>query len=617
MGAPSDDPITGESSTGDLGTFNRWLCISRLRAAGAVAAFAVVVSLLGVTTIDGVGVLAVCAALCVTSLIGLGWRRLCTAPVPFFYTQTVIDIIGITVGIGSSASGEVAVLFHLIYALVIVPASLFSALAGFTFATVATIGHEILLTLERGLTLRTLLSIESLVPTFLFYLVAQQAVFYGSHLHNKNRMLAALAGRLKESRQKLAAEGRLSAALVDAAQTLSATLDAPVLLDHLTRTTREHLCADWSATFLVDSERGVFRMAAATDAQIASTELSRIEFPIPSWSAVGRVTAHRVVVLTGEVAESTPEVFTGDRRLSTVLLAALHKDGDMVGFLAVGYTSILIESSDWALRLLAGIAEHATVVLHNAHLLEEVRQASALKSEFVGAISHELRSPLNVVLGYLEMALDGGLGPVAPEMADAFRRARRQSVELLELITALLDLNRLEAGRLPVHRTNVAIGELLQTIVQQLPENWQREGVEIRLDLADTLPVVETDAQKLKTVVRNLVHNALKFTERGHVTIGARVLHDGGLAITVADSGRGIPAEAVPYVFDMFRQVPGSGGGGVGLGLHIVQRFVEVLGGSVELSSEVGVGTCFTVTLPPGALTSDETRPATAPARAA
>jgi len=614
MAPPPEDPTTDESSTGDLGTFNRWLCVSRLRASGAVAAFAVGLSWVDPRALDRVAVLAVCAGLAITSIFGLGWRRLGRFPVLFFYCQTMIDVVAITVGIGSSIAGPTAVLFHLIYSLVIVPASLFSGLAGFTFATVATIGHELLLGFERGFSLGTLAGVESLVPTFLFYLLAQQAIFYGSHLHHKNRMLTALAGRLKESRQKLAAEGRLSAALVDAAQTLSATLDAPVLLDHLTRTTREHLCADWSATFLVDAARGVFRLAAATDAQIASTELSRIEFPIASWSAVGRVSAHRVVVLSGEPAESTPELFTGDRRLSTVLLAALHKDGDMVGFLAVGYASVLVESSDWALRLLAGIAEHATVVLHNAHLLEEVRQASALKSEFVGAISHELRSPLNVVLGYLEMALDGGLGPLAPELADALRRTRRQSVELLELITALLDLNRLEAGRLPVHHARVAIGDLLGAIVQHIPENWQRSGVDVRLDLSADLPVVDTDAQKLKTIVRNLVHNALKFTDRGHVTVGARVGAADEVVITVADSGRGIPADAVPYVFDMFRQVPGSGGGGVGLGLHIVQRFVEVLGGTVSIASEVGVGSTFTVTLPRTSLSTDDARSASADA---
>src|SRR5437870_12365702 len=598
MGTPTDGPPAGESSTSDLGAFNRWLCLTRLRAAAAVAAFATVITPLGLATINLVAVFAVCGGLALTSLVGLAVRPLRRVPVPFFYAQTAVDLLAITLGIGCSTSGQPAVTFHLIYALVIVPASLFSSPAGITAATVATIGHELLLVMERGFSPGAFVGVESLVPVFLFCLIAHQTAFYGSHLHEKNRILTGLADRLKESRQSLAAEGRLSAALVDAAQTLSASVEAPELFDHLTRTTREQLCADWGATFLVDLERNTFHLAAATDSQLSSSELSRIEFPLSSWSAVGRLSIHRVVVLNGRLAECTPAVFTGDRKLATVLLASLHNHGAMVGFLAVGYTELLVESSEWALRLLAGIADHATIVMHNAQLLEEVRQASALKSEFVGAISHELRSPLNVILGYLEMALDGGLGTIGSELEDALRRARRQSIELLELITALLDLNRLEAGRLPVHRTPVAVTELLRTVFQQLPENWGRAEVEMRLDLATDLPVIDTDAHKVKTVVRNLIHNALKFTEHGHVTLSAQTTVGGGVEITVADSGRGAPPEAVRYVFGMFRQVPGSGGGGVGLGLHIVQRFVQVLGGSVRVSSQIGIGTRFTVTLP-------------------
>jgi signal transduction histidine kinase len=110
--------------------------------------------------------------------------------------------------------------------------------------------------------------------------------------------------------------------------------------------------------------------------------------------------------------------------------------------------------------------------------------------------------------------------------------------------------------------------------------------------------MIETDVGKLKTVVRNLVHNALKFTERGSVTLGARLTADGEVAITVADTGCGIPSDALGYVFEMFRQVPGTQGGGVGLGLHIVRRFADALGASVRVESEAGEGTCFTVTLP-------------------
>ena len=131
-----------------------------------------------------------------------------------------------------------------------------------------------------------------------------------------------------------------------------------------------------------------------------------------------------------------------------------------------------------------------------------------------------------------------------------------------------------------------------------LPETWRRPGVALELLSADDLPIVETDAGKLKTVVRNLLHNALKFTTQGRVSLMAALTPDGEIAITVADTGCGIPPEAIHYVFDMFRQAPGAHPGGVGLGLHIVRRFVEALGGRVTVASDVGRGTRFTVCLP-------------------
>jgi len=202
------------------------------------------------------------------------------------------------------------------------------------------------------------------------------------------------------------------------------------------------------------------------------------------------------------------------------------------------------------------------------------------------------------MLGYLEMLLDGALGPVTTEQADALRRTQEQSIALLEMITALLDLNRLEAGRLPLQRARVAVPELLEELCQQLPESWRRPEVQLRRAFVPGLPEIETDPGKLKTVLRNLLHNAFKFTDRGHVTLGATLDPERNLAITVSDTGRGIPPDAIQYIFDMFRQVPGAGGGGVGLGLHLVRRLLNVLGGTVSVASEIGRGTCFTVTLP-------------------
>ncbi len=615
--APSPEG-TGASGSGtrDLAALNHWLCITRLRAAGAVVVFALALEALGITQIALVPVLLVCAGLVAVSVVGFSSTRLARAPRVFFYAQNLADLTAITVGVGSSLQGMPALLFRSIYALVIVPASLISVPSGLTIAAAATLGHEALLGLERGFTLGTLASFESLAPAFLFFLVAQQCFFYGSHLQGKNDALGALAARLEESRERLAAEARMSATLLEVARTLSSTLDGPELLARVNRTAREQLGADWGGTFLVDAARSTFRLAAVTDAETATSDLGRLEFPMHGWSVVERLPSEPVVILTGEDAERTPGAFAAGVRLSTVMLAALYHDHVLGGFLAVGYGALPAHERDRALHLLAGIAQHATIVLQNARLLEEVRSASALKSEFVGTISHELRSPLNVVLGYLEMLLDRELGPLTPRQDEALERTQRYSVALLEMITALLDLNRLEAGRLPVNRAPVAVGALLEEVVQQLPESWSRPAVELRLAVPPELPAFATDAAKLKTILRNLLHNALKFTERGHVTVAAAVTAGGELCLTVTDTGRGIPIDSIEHVFEMFHQVPGAGGGGVGLGLHIVRRFVEVLGGKVRLSSRLGEGTCFTITLPPPAPSSvGDDADAHAPAR--
>src|SRR5437879_6987506 len=213
------------SGLGDLLTFNRWLCLTRLRAAGAVPLFA-----LGVGSISVFPVLAVCAGLFAVSGIGLCWRLVAAVPRTFFYLQSLADLVGITLGIGISVQGFEALLFRSVYALTIVPASLISVPSGLAVAAAATIGHEMLLVHERGLVPGTLYGVESLMPPFLFFLLAQQCFFYGAHLKRKNTALATLADRLEESHQRLGAEARTSAALLDVARTLSSTLEPPELL---------------------------------------------------------------------------------------------------------------------------------------------------------------------------------------------------------------------------------------------------------------------------------------------------------------------------------------------------------------------------------------------------
>jgi len=487
--------------------------------------------------------------------------------------------------------------------LIITPVCLVTVPGGLATAAIASLAHLGLLAAERGAGVDVLLSLEGAIPPVLLFLVAQQCFFYGGHLEQKNRDLAALAARLEEHRRDLASEARTSATLVEIARTLSATLDANELLARLTRIMSEYLQADWGATFLVDRERGTFRIAGATDPEIPLAELGRMDFPLSGWSELARLDRDRIVVLDGVEAARVPILFTGPCALATVLVAGLYRGDLLTGFLAVGYATAASEAPAAAHRLVADIAEHAATVLHNARLLSELRLAADLKSEFVGAVSHELRSPLNVIIGYTEMLRDGEMGGVTDEQAVALDRTHRQAVTLLEMITALLDLNRLEAGRLPIVCAPVDVGALLADLVDELPAAWRRPGVALRVETAPGLATLVTDRGKLETILRNLIHNALKFTAVGEVTVRATAMAGGGVAFTVRDTGVGIPEEAMPYVFEMFRQVPGTGGGGVGLGLHIVRRFVDALDGTVEVTSTLGVGTTFVVTV--GATTAE------------
>ena len=599
-GRGTDGAVSGVARAPDLdlSTVNRWFCVTRLRATGAIAGFALILNHFGISDLKLVPTLTVCALLAVVSAIGLNVRALERIPRTFFYLQNLADLLGITVGLHYSAQGLTGILFRPIFALTIIPASLLSFPGGLGIAAAATLGHTVLYGLEHGWALAAFARPEFLAPPFLFFLIAQQCFFYSAHLRRKNVMLETLAERLEESRERLAAEVRRSGALFEVARTLSSSLEEPELQARLNGTVREQLQADWTGIFQVEPERRTFRLVAVTDPEAAAGDVGRLELPLAGWKAAERLGTEAVIVVPGSEARQTPAQFTSGKELGLLVLAALYRERVLVGFLAVGWARPP-QQLQIAVELLSGIAQHATVVMRNARLLEEVRQASAMKSEFVGAISHELRSPLNVMLGYFEMLLDGGLGgALHPEQAKAVERARRYAIALNEMITSLLDLNRLEAGRLPLDRARVDLAQLLSQIIRELPENWRHPAVELKTAVGYGLPPVETDPGKLKTVIRNLLHNALKFTHEGSVTLAARVTRAGALSISVTDTGRGIPPEAMGYIFDMFRQVPGAGGGGVGLGLHLVRRLLDVLGGSITVESQVGRGSCFTITLP-------------------
>jgi signal transduction histidine kinase len=248
-----------------------------------------------------------------------------------------------------------------------------------------------------------------------------------------------------------------------------------------------------------------------------------------------------------------------------------------------------------ALKILEAARTQAEAALRQAK--DAAETAERVKSEFIATLSHELRTPLSVVLGYTDLLLEGEFGAVTTEQQEVLRRVEQNARELLDLISALLDLSRLDAGRLPVEFKEVGIPELLKVVERETQGLLNQSRVALVWQVEGNLPPVRTDAGKLKMVIKNLIGNALKFTKEGSIIVGTQ-RHAEGIEIRVADTGIGIPKEALPVIFEPFQQLDPSSAQGTGLGLHIVKRLLELLGGTITVNSEVGRGSTFCVWVP-------------------
>ncbi len=286
--------------------------------------------------------------------------------------------------------------------------------------------------------------------------------------------------------------------------------------------------------------------------------------------------------------------------LGATVFIALRRGEEVIGCQLVHATTGDHVFSDEQLRIARGVGQLASMALENARLIEETERANRLKSEFVATMSHELRTPLNVVIGYNELLLDGAYGDLSDDQRQPLSRADKSARELSDMIDAILDLNRLDKPQVPLYLESISVADVIDEVITEDRNLAEKPHVTVLREIEFELPKVRSDRVKLKMIVKNLFGNAVKFTEEGTITVGVRPVHP-GVEIRVADTGIGIGAEAQAYVFDPFRQVDGSDTrryGGLGLGLYIVRRLTEVLGGTVTLDSEPGKGSTFRVWIP-------------------
>jgi NtrC-family two-component system sensor histidine kinase KinB len=290
-----------------------------------------------------------------------------------------------------------------------------------------------------------------------------------------------------------------------------------------------------------------------------------------------------------------------DARIAGAVAEALESQRPVAG---EGMSSVLplaVDGSERAFRLrTTPMRDSGDHLLGAVTILEDIthlREIDRIKSEFIATASHELRTPLTSVQMGVHLLLEGALGELTDNQNEVLQACRQDCERLDKLMRDLLDLSRIEAGESQPQLAPVRTRDLIATVAEELRSQVEAKRLKLRVELAVDRQQVEVDRTQIERVISNLVINALRHTKQGEIKISAEQ-RDSYVAVSVCDTGSGIPTEYLPHIFDKFVQVPDAPTGGAGLGLTISKSIVEAHGGQISVQSQVGRGTTFTFTLP-------------------
>jgi signal transduction histidine kinase len=293
--------------------------------------------------------------------------------------------------------------------------------------------------------------------------------------------------------------------------------------------------------------------------------------------------------------------------------------GETFGALVVGYRRPY-ELAPRDTRLALTLAGHAAVAISNARLHgavgqrtreleranEELRWTTEAKDRFFASMSHELRTPLNAILGYQSLLLDGVVGELSGPVRPMVEKAQRSTRNLLHLVNDVLDLSKLEAGKMEVVVAPVRVRGIIDEALASVEPMAAVKDIALDVQHAPPISPLLTDADRVRQILINLLSNAVKFTDQGRVTVsvtldgeGASPDSEGWVEVRVADTGPGIAPENQERIFHEFEQIVGATSrGGTGLGLPISRKLARLLGGDLTVESTLGLGSTFTLRLP-------------------
>jgi signal transduction histidine kinase/CheY-like chemotaxis protein len=419
-----------------------------------------------------------------------------------------------------------------------------------------------------------------------------------------------LFGRLQGREAELARSVDELRALGEIGQAVSSSLDSQHVLTTIVTRAVELSEAEGGSIFEFDIATGLFhlRTCSGTSAElIDALRATRIHI---DETFVGRAAKAGEPWQAASLSEETPDAHI-DRLLDagwrSMLVVPLLRHPDILGALVVR-RKVPGAFDERTADLLETLASQSAVAIYNARMFRELEEktrqlevASQHKSDFLASMSHELRTPLNAVIGFSDVLLERMFGELNERQDEYLRDIRNSGRHLLELINEILDLSKVEAGRMELDLHPVSISDLLGDALAMVRERAERHHLALHLHVDPDLPAVLGDELKLKQVVLNLVTNAVKFTaDEGTISVAARVV--GGEAhVTVRDNGVGIPEQDQERIFEAFQRGglgPRSTSEGTGLGLTLSKRIVELHGGRVWLTSRVGAGSTFGFAIP-------------------
>ncbi|MCS7177773.1 MAG: GAF domain-containing protein [Anaerolineae bacterium] len=342
------------------------------------------------------------------------------------------------------------------------------------------------------------------------------------------------------------------------------------------------------------------------------------EIPMPSDGRVSRQQAPLLVdalfrsetTVLRDIPHTTTGRLVGLARqwgLMDAALAPMLIRGQPVGLLALGRPPGHPPIDEGEMEFLNIVAGNLSVAWENARLYQEavetaerLKEVDRLKSQFLANMSHELRTPLNSIIGFSRVILKGIDGPITEQQRQDLEAIFNSGQHLLGLINDILDISKIEAGKMELSFEPTDLGEIIRGVMSTAIALVKDKPIELQQSIPPELPTIIADSRRIRQVLLNLVSNAAKFTDQGFIRVEAHADEE-FVTISVSDSGIGIPPEKLPHIFEAFTQVDASPSrkyGGTGLGLTISKSFVELHGGKIWVESELGKGSTFTFMLP-------------------